>query len=165
MYLKTVAPCWSERDNLFTRLSQNKLPMFWAGLVLHEALERSCLFHITLSFIITLAHTSVLQSNSSVIKMKSGEDKWNEGTRRESAWEIVDFALLVLCCQAQVIREVSYGRKWPILRPQYKGNTPAIITQAQQCWGECTTESSDYHDDDHKYGEEEIRQGKAGCQH
>ena len=99
------------------------------------------------------------------MKMKSGEDKQNEGTRRESMWEIVDFALLVLCHQAWVIWEASHGQKWPILRPQYKENTPAIITQAQRYQGECTTESSDYHDDDHKYGEEEIRQGKASRQH
>ena len=99
------------------------------------------------------------------MKMKSGEDERNEGTRRESAWEIVDFALLVSCRQARAIRGASRGRKWPIPRPQYKGNTPAIITQAQRCRGECTTESSDYHDDDHEYGEEEIRQGKAGRQH
>ena len=32
------------------------------------------------------------------------------------------------------------------------------------CWGEGATESSDYRDDDHEYGEENIRQRKAGRQ-
>ena len=40
-----------------------------------------------------------------------------------------------------------------------KKETPLV-----RCRSECADEPSDYRDNDHEYGEEEIRQGKAGRQ-